>query len=571
VAQHAAATVDRSGDWSHPHRDHPARPVPGLGRELGAVGAIAFTLYALTLSRVPALTQDSMSYLLAIRSGGYALWHPHHLAYNALARAWLDALGAVGLDGDPLVRVELLNAVLGASAAALVWAILRLRAGLPRGIAAAATTGAAVSYGVWFYSVSVEVYLLPLVLLLACLLVLTAPEVSVRTMAVVGVVNGLAVVAHQVNVLFAVVVVAVAARGVDRRALARRLAAYAASASVLVLAAYAAVIALVVRPKGPGDAADWFTRYTQARGYWQLDVDAPAKAAFGWSRALVGGQFVFRLRPVRERLLESFADRSVDDETFLVRHLPAAAAAVLVAAAVVAAALLAFGLARGMLRRRSLPREARRLVRPLVAWLVTYALFFVIWEPDNPEFWIPQVTVLWLLAAVLAAPRPGESPARPHRRALALGVAACTVGLVNLVGTVLPATRSGNDVYAVRYRVLGREVDAGDLVVVDRPHLGFGYTRRYTQARPVDDTGYSYFVPVEDGMPSPPEELADQAAGALGRGHRVAIDAELVERPSGFWAAHTGQVLADRFGDRWRVVQVAGGELSGWYLLEPSG
>ena len=83
-------------------RVRPAPPAPRVGREAMLVGVAALGAYLLTLSSVPALTHDSLTYMEAIEQGGPALFHPHHLAYNVLARGWLDLTSAVGITADPL-------------------------------------------------------------------------------------------------------------------------------------------------------------------------------------------------------------------------------------------------------------------------------------------------------------------------------------------------------------------------------------------------------------------------------------------------------------------------------------
>jgi len=539
----------------------PAGP-PRVAREAVSLGVGVALVYGLTLSAVPALTHDSMGYLQAIEAGGHALFHPHHLAYNALARGWLDALDAVGLGGDPLPRVELLNALLGGCAAALVWTILRVRGRLDRGAALAAVAGVAVSFGVWFYSVSVEVYLLPLVLLLAALLVLTAPGLTPGVMAGAGALNGLAVVAHQVNVLFAVVALVVASHGVARREVVRRLGAYGAAAAAVVIPAYAAVLAFAVRPGSAGGASGWMTRYAQSDTYWTFSPKAPVQAAAGLGRALVGGQFAFRIGSVRDRLSSLFSGKSLDDEAFLVRDLPPALAALLIALAALGIGLLlltvAAGAARG--RRSGVPDAARTLVRALVAWLFVYAAFFLLWEPVNPEFWIPQATALWMLAAVLAQ--------GSRRWVTALGIAACAIGVANLVGTILPATDESNDVYAVRYRAVADVAGEGDVVVVDPPHLGLGYAERYTDARPVAAVDYDPVVSVEEGSSVPPDELADRLEREIDAGHVVVVDVHLLDSPSTPEAERLGRVLARRFGERWYLLDVPG-PAPGWYVVEP--
>jgi hypothetical protein len=544
-------------------------PPSAVWREAILVGVVAAIVYRLTLSAVPALTHDSTGYMLAIETGGDALYHPHHLAYNVLSRWWLNLSDAVGVGGDPYRTVEMLNAVFGAVAAGLVWTILRLRAALPRTLAAAGTAGAALSYGVWFYSVSVEVYLLPLTLLLATFLALTTPHLTPRTMIWVGLLNGLAVIAHQINVLFAVVVLATVTQAVDRSAAARYIATYAATAAAAVGAAYGAVLAFAIRPGSASEAGDWFTRYAH-ESVWHFEPTAPVQAAAGFARSLVGGQFAYRLGSVREQAARAFPGKSLDDEAFLVRGLAPILAVGLIVLAVVGAGLLLTSLVRGARRRDDLPTPARRLLRPLIAWLLGYSAFFLFWEPLNPEFWIPQGVVVWMLASVLAsAPVPirdGRPPALPGA-AVVLLVAAAAVGIANFAGTVLPATDASNDVYAQRYGSLSSILAAGDLVVVDQPHLGLGYADRYTDADGVAVTNYTYVVSAREERNPSPGDIADTIERTLASGHLVAIDAELIDDPSDGTAERAGDVFADRFGDRWGHVGVP--DASGWYVISP--
>ena len=544
-------------------------PAPRVGREAVVVGVAALCTYALTLSSVPALTHDSLTYVDAIERGGPALFHPHHLAYNALARGWLDLTAAVGVTADPLRVIAMLDAVLGAVVAGLVWLVLRLRSGLPRSLAAIGTAGAALSFGVWFYSVSVEVYILPLALLLTTFLLVSGPTLSVRRMALVGAFNGLAVLGHQVNVLFAVVVLVAAVRHVDRATALRRMAAYGGVATSVVAAAYAGVLWFVVEPGSTDEARHWFTRYAESGAYWEPGSTAPAKAVVGFTRSIVGGQFSFRLEWVRDRMLSAFPGKSLNDEAFLVRHLPVAVAATLTVVAALAMLALGVAITRGIRRRAELPDPARRVLDLLGAWFVVYTAFFLFWEPVNLEFWIPQVTVLWMAAVTLWAPA-GPQAARGRaglpRGTAWLGLAAGAVAAVNLFGTILPATDVHNDVYALRYATLARLVDEGDLVVVTYPHLGVPYTDRLTDAAALSIPRYTPLIELKDADEPSPSQLIGTMDDALADGATVAVDAELVTPPDDEPPGELGVEIERHYGDRLRRVDVPGA--GDWLVIE---
>lgn len=566
-----------------------------LLREALPIGVVAFVVYTLTLSSVPALTHDSLTYLQSITDGGVGLWHPHHLVYNAIGGAWLRLVRSFGVVSDGLKVVAWVNSALGAAAAMFCYALLRDRARAGRTLAVAGTVGAAVSFGFWFYSVSVEVYVLPLATLLAAAYVLLAPRLTTRHVLVVGLLNGLAVLGHQVHVMFTVVVVVVLAGQVgrvSRTTVVRWFALWAATTSAVVVAAYGLVLWFVVKPQSMAEANSWFTRYAGGDEFWVTPGPSTLpRAAFGVSRAIVGGHFLFRFDWVRDRLASAIPGKSLTDEAFLVRGLWPGLAALLIVAALAGGVLLVAVLVHGVRRRRAVPPAARRLLVALGAWLVTYTLFFLLWEPTNVEFWIPQVTCLWLGAAALCARAPDPAPAmaarapdvgaappdeaaptparsRPDRWAGVLLAAAVLVGVTNLVGSILPAVDTANDVYAYRFRALGTVVGTGDAVVVDRPYLTIGYNRRHTGAGAIPGEPWSATVgPVDPADSFSAEVVLSQVQTVLDSGHRVAVEPELVDDPASDEGEETGDLLREVYGDRWRRVKAAPDVE--WIVIDP--
>jgi hypothetical protein len=485
---------------------------------------------------------------------------------------------------DGLKVVAWVNSALGAACAMFCYALLRDRARAGRTLALAGTLGAAVSFGLWFYSVSVEVYVLPLATLLAATYVLLAPRLTTRHMLVVGLLNGLAVLGHQVHVMFTVVVVVVLAGQagrVGRATVLRWFALWAATASAVVVAAYGLVLWFVVKPQSMAEANSWFTRYAGGDEFWVTPGPSTVpRAAFGVSRAIVGGHFLFRFDWLRDRLASAIPGKSLSDEAFLVRGLWPGLAALLIVMGVAGGVLLVAVLAHGVRRRREVPPAARRLLVALGAWLVTYTLFFLVWEPTNVEFWIPQVTCLWLAAAALCARAPApaaaaaaaaeraSAQARPDRWAGVLVGAAVLVGVTNLAGSILPAVDTANDVYAYRFRALGTVVGTGDAVVVDRPYLTIGYNRRHTGAGPIPGEPWSATVgPIDPADSFSSEVVLSQVQTVLDSGHRVAVAPTLVDDPASEEGEETGDLLRDVYGDRWRRVKAAPDVE--WIVIDP--
>ncbi|MDQ3823800.1 MAG: DUF2723 domain-containing protein, partial [Actinomycetota bacterium] len=120
----------------------------------------------------------------------------------------------VGLTSDPLVALQLLDALLAGAAVGALWLLLR-RVGLERTGAAVGAGTAAFSYAFWRNAVDAEVYALSALALVGCLAAAwsAARAPSARTFGILGAANGIAILAHVTNVLFAIVAGAALALG----------------------------------------------------------------------------------------------------------------------------------------------------------------------------------------------------------------------------------------------------------------------------------------------------------------------------------------------------------------------
>lgn len=536
--------------------------------ETGFVVGGTFILFALTRSDNLALTHDSLTYLADIEAGGARLFHPHHLLYNAAAALWLSAGQLLGLASHASSAVALLNSAFGAFAAGVFHALLRHRTRVPRRLAVCATIGASVSFGFWFYSVSVEVYLLPLLFLLVTLYSVLAPNLTHRRVFVVGLLHGVAMLGHQIHVLFGLVLIAALwlRRTNTAFSFKRAIGLYVAGGAIVVLAGYGAVLLAVIRPSNLADAWTWFTLYAQGESYWAgLSVSALAKAAMGLSRALVGGHFAFALPSVQEAMTAAFPGKSLVDEAFLVRGLPTYALYLLFAGGTLFGLGFAAVTVRGVLRRRQMSAEARPLAQLAALWIGIYSAFFLFWQPYNVEFWIPQATALWMLLALLWTDT-SQPPTGASRASTFIGLMAALLFIVNLFGVILPATNTANDVYAQRYELLAGQIAEGDLVLVDHPHVGIGYARRLTNAEPI-----SLLSPFQTDDPPSVEQagatLIRRVENALQDGHKVFIEPSLMTLDDGMDDGKVAQQLNTHFGSRWVELRLSAD--FEYYVLEP--
>ncbi|CAN5808224.1 hypothetical protein BH23ACT11_BH23ACT11_01200 [soil metagenome] len=305
-----------------------------------------------------------------------------------------------------------------------------------------------------------------------------------KIFALLGGANGLAVLAHNTNVLFAVVALVTllfSRRILEKRDLVRCALAYALTSFIIVVAGYAIAIR-TVGLKTPRGMYDWLTGYAQSGNWGGWEVSNLPKAVIGAGRALIGGHFAFALDPLRDLATKSFPGKSLREELFLVRHFDQGLAGFLLTLVVVAALCLLLS-ATGWLRYRRLGEREKTLAVLCLSWLMPYTLFFTWWEPANIEFWIvPWIPLAVLLALPLSTYEPGI------QRRFVLGSVFLLVSIlftVNLIGSVWPQHDPEDDYWRVRSDWYARNTTPSELVISYGP-LWSRYLRYFGQAKVID-------------------------------------------------------------------------------------
>lgn len=446
--------------------DTPAQPAARtVGAEAALIALALSILYLATLAGSHNEGEDGIGYLLPIRNGhASTIFNPYHLIYNWLG--WFVYHGALtfGYDGGPIGPVQALNAVTGAIGIALLWAFLR--SVVPGRLVAGGACGIlAFSYGYWGYSVDVEVYVLSTVLLLVSLMLAhrAAMRPSAGAFLLLGLANGVAVLGHNTNVLFAAVAAVallIAWRTLPLRDVIRCGLAYAAGAAAVVLGSYAIAIP-VVGLDSPRAFWDWLTADAQNGQWGYFTKTSGIKVFVGLGRALIAGHFALALGPVRDFADRAFKDKSLREEYFLVRNYSSVLATLLLAVSAAVVGLLAVAASR-WLSRPKLDPAARTLAQLCAAWIVTYTVFFSWWEPANLEFWIAT----WLpIAILLVLPFASPQPPRWSRLApMLIGGAVAGLFAVNLAGSVLPQRHAADDYWRVRATWYAQNTQQSDLV-----------------------------------------------------------------------------------------------------------
>ena len=400
----------------------------------------AFLLYLATWMRVQ--PWDSIAYtaralgnpLLSERFLSTAWFHPHHLLYVPLAALFGHVLPPG--DAGPLASFApllLLSSLAGAGCVGLAGWIAHRATGR-RSTAVFAAAALALTNAVWIYSTIVEVMMPALCFLL--LGVALAFGRSHRHAVAAGLAIGLAVLLHQIVVLFAVALtlaLALPARGALRRpGSARR---FAAAWIALAVGVYAWAAVAHQGLRSPVEIARW----TLAAGE-RSESSRLSLAGMAWQSARTLCEALITQTPVARR-----AD-------------PAAWPWMLAITLVLA--VLAGGMVLAWRRRNAAGSspDAGVALRGL-AWGALATAAFIAWfQPRTLDYWVYVVACLMLLAGIGAM---GSRGAGGRVGALAWP-ALVLLGGVNFGYRALPALDPENAPYADLLRFSAGRLRAGD-------------------------------------------------------------------------------------------------------------
>ncbi|WP_129674048.1 protein O-mannosyl-transferase family [Candidatus Chloroploca sp. Khr17] len=345
-------------------------------------------LYVLTLTDVH--TYDALSYILDVeRKPWQELFHPHHLAYGPFGALIHTAARGLGWIGGAERLLQLTNALAGAVGVTLFAVLIGRLIGRHQpqmwawqpALLGALLLGSSFAY--WYYALEVEVYTIAAVFLIVALaLMLRAARTpaSPTLAASLGLVQGVAVLFHQTNVLLSVpagialvysYVKQKEARPTDWRGLVVTLVSYGLPLALVVGGAYLWVGLGVSGFRTGTDLFTWAAGYTTT-GFWGGPVDQTKLSLLG------------------QGLADTIAQPG---------------GAIL--------GLLLLGVL--LLHLRPLFRTAPPGSLVIAtSWLLVYGAFFLWWEPDNSEFWIASLPPFYMLLLLATHPASNQRDPQAH-------------------------------------------------------------------------------------------------------------------------------------------------------------
>ncbi len=474
------------------------------------IGALTFLFYFSTRSALQ--MPDSLAYALSARTG-QDLFHPHHLLYSPMVRAFYLALSPACDSCDAVLAAQVHNVLWASVAMAATFQVVKKLTG-----AGLAGLGAVlvllVSQGPWVYATQAEIYVPALgVLALLTAIIVSAPghELGWKRLLAVAVLLALAVLYHQSNALFAAPLGLYLAASQGRRRPWATLATLAVAGGIVALAY---VLAFAAGPWEKTLAS--FVRFnleyaSHPNPTWgTLDNFSPG-----------GAYYLFRSQ--------------------MWNFIPIPFGAVTVPMfALALGALVAWNAARSLR-----PAPFRTLRGFLLAWLAAYFLFFLWWLPSEREFFIVTLFPIIVLGALVLRDVAMDGRHRRLRPLMAPAVAGVVTFLfaTNLALTVLPAHQSRGHRYEEAAR-LAALAPAECLVVAEYPlaeSLKYYFGRRAVQ---LDIPLLSIY----ERQPLPPEYLLSGEACLVVPLQGLSPSYEALEGISGYtrpglWLRYLGWLL----------------------------
>jgi hypothetical protein len=484
------------------------KPINGM-RGAVMVWLISYIFFLLTLANNFSAAHDSINYLNGIVKGQH-LFHPHHLLYNYYAHLWLMLFKNIFLGVAPHYIVESFTAVWGSAILAVSYLFFRNRFYLPVGLSVLGITVIAFSYGTWFYSVNIEVYTPPIFFLLCCLFIISKKQPRASDVWKVAILHSFSILFHQVNILFTPVIIYWLFVNRANLGFVTSFLKYAVLGLILTGGLYLFCGIFFEQKTTVASFVEWVIGYTQGHSYWQpLSAKTPLNAGAGFSRAFIGGHFIFQHTYLQIVLKNSFSSHRLTDEIFLASGLHPFVTWLLTILVMLFVLLMIILVIRFIMRYKSMELHHHVIV-PIVLTIVVYSLFFCFWMPEILEFWILQMVLVWLLLI-------GMVPAYrfPFRLVALKGIFLLSVSLflINYFGSIRWLQMASRDWYYIEVKKLDPGLTPRDIVLVEDEWILKDYVRYFSKATVIasDEPGYQK------------AEAQKLMRDALANGHKVIV------------------------------------------------
>ncbi len=412
-------------------------------------------IYILSISENIAISHDSIFYVLGVKQG---LWefHPHHLLYHIFNQAVYTVSEFIYSGSDVSFVMSAVNSVFGAAAITLTVKILAEKFGYDRLSSVSFAGIIAFSYGVWYYSACVEVYIIPLFFVL-----LSYYYFFEDKFAHTGLYAGLATLFHQMYIfMLPVLLITYLSKKSKFSGILKSTLVY----SAVVGIPYILVLIFYYNVSGISDSLNVLTKYAhELPHHWSsFGLGILINDIIGLGRAVLSIHFLYSFESIQTLLFEKFPHNSFMEEIFLVRNMPVFLSYFLSLFALLLVAAIIRYFIKAVI---AMIKDKSHLVHKVwfLAYVIIFGLFFSFWSSNNPEFWISIYTISMI--SIFRFIKPGKT-----ERIIAITVFLLMM-IFNLLSTIQYAKDPMNDLYLNRIEKIENDLEKTDIIIYDSSYL----------------------------------------------------------------------------------------------------
>ncbi len=444
----------------------------------GLIFSIYSVIYLLSLVNVISITHDSITYSNDIEAGIYT-WHPHHVLYHVLSLFWYKFMLFLGIPGDAHLLIASLNSLFGAGTLVVIYNIFRNKFDIEKLNSILFTAIISFSFGFWFYSAVVEVYIIPLFFLILSIYLFPKSLSDKRAIFLSAISAGIAVLFHQVHVLFGVSAIlyilfnkSLYNKNIASSDRIRNSLRFGIVFSLTFGVPYILIILFAINAKSLGDIAYWLTKYQHEVNSWNtLNWSIFAKDFVGFSRAFISPHALFSIDSIQEILARIFPSKHFADEIFLVRNFSKYEIMTYILMLATFAVSFVLLIIKVLINIKKIQHLDFGLY---ISFFSIYFIFFSFWDSANVEFWIPQSVILWIVLLV------GYEKCRGRRTGLSIPqVLLISLLIVNLYFAIRPAKDINNDYYYNKTMAMKNVLTSHDIILIKDVWIIKDYFHKY--------------------------------------------------------------------------------------------
>ena len=441
-------------------------------------------IYLMTLASHHNEAEDALAYAFSVSQGdALKLFHPNHLLFETFS-FWFHKLLSIAFSGIHVITsMQILQSISGAL---VLWISLRVMESLGMDsfwqVFSAICIGSA--YGFWAYSVEADTYVLPILFLMLAvqeLLKVGQGDWGYPRFLLMATFLSLATLVYQQHVLaflvFFVPLAVFCLEGKLRFSMVfTRLATMYGVAALLVGGGYLSVAFFVPSATDAstlGEAVVWSLGHGSKGTFVEFGASSFLKSMVGLFKAIWGVNFLFGYDSFVNYSRTLFPGLSGFEETYMAATLnpwvKGLALATLVFGLLSFAACIVLIVLRGAIFR-DLLKNGGYIVFALT-FLMVYAIFNTVYYPENLEFWIAVVPILFILMGfILSKQDVSQNWLRPVFAVVSLGML-----IPNAIGSIIPQSFEEGDFWKDFSQYYVEETFSEDRIIV---HCGYGCAPR---------------------------------------------------------------------------------------------